>query len=94
VTSSPPVTLPPVAKAGYLVHRGIQGSDPTHVRNVLSVLPPAAKPGVDLSKKEMGTEWIKVMGSAAVGGFAGFEIAGPVGALVGTVAGGLIGTKL
>jgi hypothetical protein len=94
VTNAPPASLSPIARAGFNVHRGIQGSDPTHASNVLSILPPPARVGVSASKREMGVEWAKVLGGVAVGAVAGFEIAGPVGALVGAVAGGFTGSKL
>ena len=95
VTSTPPSYLTtPIARSGYLVHRGVQGSDSTHVQNVLAALPPTAKSGVVASQREMGIEWVKVLGGVAVGGFAGFEFGGPIGALVGAVAGGFAGSKL
>lgn len=94
VTSAPPVHLAPIARAGYLVHRGIQGSDPAHVQNVLKILPPPAKTGAIVSSREMGTQWVKVIGGAAVGGLAGFEIGGPAGALAGALVGSLVGNKL
>jgi hypothetical protein len=94
VTNAPPPSLPPVARAGYLVHRGIQGSDSSHIRNVLKVLPPAASPGVALSRQSMGVEWVKGIGGATAGGFAGLKIAGLFGAVIGGALGWFAGTRL
>jgi hypothetical protein len=94
VTSRPPQHFTPAARAGYLVHRGISGSDPTHVQNVLKILRPDVRGGADVSQAESATEWVKVLGIGAVGGLAGFEIAGPIGWIVGVALGAFAGSKL
>ena len=94
VTSTPPANLPPIARAGYLVHRGLQGSDPTHVRNVVNALPPGARHGAAISQRELGNHFAMSLGGAGVGGFAGFQVAGPLGAAVGAAVGWLVGSKL
>ena len=92
--SKPPSSLSPLGKAGFLVHQGISHSDAQHVANVVKILPPLAKQGAMISAQNMASGWLKIGGGAAVGGFAGFHLAGPLGAAIGAVAGGLLGQKL
>lgn len=98
VFSKPPpaVQKTPELKAGYLIHQGIQHSDPQHVANVLTALPPAAQSGAAVSAKESTDSlgFLKSAGGAVAGGIVGLKVAGPIGAIVGAAVGRLVGKKL
>lgn len=96
-TSKPPAAVnTPEAKAGYLLHKGIQHSDPQHVANVIHPLPPKMRLGALASAREpidsvnnSGISLLKLAGGASAGGLAGYQVAGPFGAVVGAIAGSL-----